>query len=104
MNFLRWLGTEEAQQIQSSYGAAISAYEGCEDEWVAAFDQFDYKLNVQACVDMFDYSVQSVNDATRPVWKSKVSDELLRIYSGEVSVDDGLKNMNDAINSAIAEG
>ena len=97
MNFLRWLGTEEAQQIQSSY-------EGCEDEWVAAFDQFDYKLNVQACVDMFDYSVQSVNDATRPVWKSKVSDELLRIYSGEVSVDDGLKNMNDAINSAIAEG
>ena len=97
MNFLRWLGTEEAQQIQS-------AYEGCEDEWVAAFDQFDYKLNVQACVDMFDYSVQSVNDATRPVWKSKVSDELLRIYSGEVSVDDGLKNMNDAINSAIAEG
>ena len=104
MNFLRWLGTEEAQQIPSSYGAAISAYEGCEDEWVAAFDQFDYKLNVQACVDMFDYSVQSVNDATRPVWKSKVSDELLRIYSGEVSVDDGLKNMNDAINSAIAEG
>ena len=104
MNFLRWLGTEEAQQIQSSYGAAISAYEGCEDEWVAAFDQFNYKLNVQACVDMFDYSVQSVNDATRPVWKSKVSDELLRIYSGEVSVDDGLKNMNDAINSAIAEG
>ena len=104
INFLRWLGTEEAQQIQSSYGAAISAYEGCEDEWVAAFDQFDYKLNVQACVDMFDYSVQSVNDATRPVWKSKVSDELLRIYSGEVSVDDGLKNMNDAINSAIAEG
>ena len=104
MNFLRWLGTEEAQQIQSSYGAAISAYEGCEDEWVAAFDQFDYKLNVQACVDMFDYSVQSVNDATRPVWKSKVSDELLRIYSGEVSVDDGLKHMNDAINSAIAEG
>lgn len=104
MDFLRWLGTEEAQQIQSSYGAAISAYEGCEDEWVAAFDQFDYKLNVQACVDMFDYSVQSVNDATRPVWKSKVSDELLRIYSGEVSVDDGLKNMNDAINNAIAEG
>ena len=104
MNFLHWLGTEEAQQIQSSYGAAISAYEGCEDEWVAAFDQFDYKLNVQACVDMFDYSVQSVNDATRPTWKSKVSDELLRIYSGEVSVDDGLKNMNDAINKAIAEG
>lgn len=83
---------------------ATSAYEGCEDEWVAAFDQFDYKLNVQACIDEFDYAVQSVNDATRPVWKSKVNDEMLKIYGGQVSVDEGLKNCNDIINQAIAEG
>ena len=52
---------------------------------------------------MFDYSVQSVNDATRPVWKSKVNDEMLKIYGGQVSVDEGLKNCNDIINQAIAE-
>ena len=27
MNFLKWLGSEEAQTLQSSYGAAISGYE-----------------------------------------------------------------------------
>lgn len=104
MNFLKWLGSEEAQKLQSSYGAAISGYEGTEQAWIDAFDQFDYKLNVQACIDMFDYSVQSVNDATRPVWKSKVNDEMLKIYGGQVSVDEGLKNCNDIINQAIAEG
>ena len=104
MNFLKWLGSEEAQKLQSSYGTAISAYEGTEQGWVDAFNQFDYKLNVQACIDEFDYSVQSVNDATRPVWKSKVNDEMLKIYGGQVSVDEGLKNCNDIINQAIAEG
>ena len=104
MNFLKWLGTEEAQQIHSSYGAAISGYEGTEQAWIDAFDQFDYRLNVEACIDMFDYSVQSVNDATRPNWKSKVSDELLKIYSGELGVDEGLANMNTIVNDAIAEG
>ena len=104
MGFLKWLGTEEAQQIHSSYGAAISGYEGTEQAWIDAFDQFDYRLNVEACIDMFDYSVQSVNDATRPNWKSKVSDELLKIYNGELSVDEGLASMNTIINDAIAEG
>ena len=104
MGFLKWLGTEEAQQIHSSYGAAISGYEGTEQAWIDAFDQFDYRLNVEACIDMFDYSVQSVNDATRPNWKSKVSDELLKIYSGELTVDQGLANMNTIVNDAIAEG
>ncbi len=104
MGFLKWLGTEEAQQIHSSYGAAISGYEGTEQAWIDAFDQFDYRLNVEACIEMFDYSVQSVNDATRPNWKSKVSDELLKIYSGELGVDEGLANMNTIVNDAIAEG
>lgn len=29
---------------------------------------------------------------------------MLKIYGGQVSVDEGLKNCNDIINQAIAEG
>ena len=35
---------------------------------------------------------------------TKVNDEMLKIYGGQVSVDEGLKNCNDIINQAIAEG
>ncbi len=103
MNFLKWLGTEEAQKIHASYGAAISAYEGLEDVWSDAFNDFDYKLNTSAYTDMMEYSVQSVNDKSRPNWKSQVNDELLKVYGGQNSIDDALKTINDIINNAIKD-
>lgn len=101
-DFLKFLGSEEGQKIQGESGAAIPAYIGLEDTWVKVFDAFDYKLAVQKYIDMFEYGIQSVNSASRPVWKSKVSDELLKIYSGESTIDEGLQNMQDAVDQAIA--
>ena len=57
-------------------------------------------IDVQECVDMFDYSVQSVNNKYRSVWKPKVTEELLKIYSGKVSIDKGLDKINEYINTA----
>ena len=103
LDFLRFLGSEEGQRIQGESGAAIPAYEGLEETWITAFDQFDYDLNLDAFIEMFDYSVQSVNDKSRPNWKSKVTDELLKIYGGSVDIDTGLANINQIINDAIAD-
>ena len=103
LDFLRFLGSEEGQRIQGESGAAIPAYEGLEETWITAFDQFDYDLNLEAFIEMFDYSVQSVNDKSRPNWKSKVTDELLKIYGGSVDIDTGLANINQIINDAIAD-
>ena len=66
---LRFFGSEEGQRIQGESGAAIPAYEGLEQTWIDVFDQFDYRLNVECFVDMFDYSVQSVNNKYRSVRK-----------------------------------
>lgn len=103
MDFLRFLGSEEGQRIQGESGVAIPAYKGLENTWTSAFDQFDYKLNVGVYIDMLDYGVQSVNDISRSSWKSKVSDELLKIYGGTVDIDTGLAKMNEIINDAIEE-
>ena len=53
-------------------------------------------------IDMFEYSVQSVNNASRPEWKSKVNDELLKIYAGTEDIDAGLQNMQDIVDQASA--
>ncbi len=100
LDFLKFAGSEEGQRVQGLSGAAIPAYIGLEDTWVSAFDQFDYKLDVQKCIDMFPYGVQSINNVTRPNWKTQVNDILLKIYSGELSLDQGLEQMDKQVNEA----
>lgn len=97
---LKFFGSEEGQRIQGESGAAIPAYKGLEETWVRCFDQ--YGINVECFIEMFDYSIQSVNNASRPEWKSKVSDELLKIYSGQVGIDEGLANMQNIVDTASA--
>lgn len=48
LDVLKYFAGEEAQRIQGESGAAIPAYEGLEDSWISAFDQFDYDLNLDA--------------------------------------------------------
>ena len=100
---LRFFGSEEGQRIQGESGAAIPAYQGLEDTWIGVFDQFDYRLAVEKFVDMFDYSIQSVNNKYRPVWKVQVTDNLLKIYSGDQTVEEGLAAMQEAVRKAVED-
>ena len=100
LDFLKFCGTEEGQRVQGLSGAAIPAYIGLEDTWVSAFDKFDYDMNVEKCVEMFDYGVQSVNNASRPNWKTQVNDLLLKIYSGSLTLDEGLAQMQQTVDEA----
>ncbi len=99
---LKFFGSEEGQRIQGLSGAAVPAYDGLEETWISAFDQFDYDLNLGIVVDQFEYCVQSVNNASRPKWKSLVGDELIKIYSGQVDIDTGLANMQQMVDNASA--
>ena len=101
MDVLKFFGSEEGQRIQGESGAAIPAYEGLEDTWVGVFDE--YPIDVTCFIDMFDYCIQSVNNAARPEWKTPVSDTLLKIYTGEYSIDEGLEQMQQIVDTASAE-
>ena len=97
---LKFFGSEEGQRIQGESGAAIPAYIGLEETFLGVFEEYD--INMQVFLDMFDYSIQSVNTASRPEWKSKVSDELLKIYADTVDIDTGLQNMQNIVDAASA--
>ena len=97
---LKFFGSEEGQRIQGESGAAIPAYIGLEETFLGVFEEYD--INMQVFLDMFDYSIQSVNNASRPEWTSKVNDELLKMYAGTVDIDTGLQNMHNIVDAASA--
>lgn len=99
-DFLKFLGSEEGQRIQGESGVAIPAYEGLEEVWINTFDQYDYRIQAQKSVDMLEYGVQSVNNASRPNWKSKVNDILIGIYGGTYSLEEGLDKMQETVDNA----
>ncbi|WP_347553514.1 hypothetical protein [Faecalibacterium sp. OF04-11AC] len=88
-DILKFFGSEEGQRIQGESGAAIPAYQGLEDTWAGCFAE--YPINIQCFIEMFEYSIQSVNNASRPEWKSKVNDELLKIYAGTEDIETGCR-------------
>jgi len=103
LDILKYFGSEEAQKIQGKSGAAIPAYEGLEDTWISAFDQFDYKLHLTNVIDQFDYCTQYVNNAARPKWKSNVQDVMTNIYNGKVDIDTGMAEIQKIIDTTTAD-
>ena len=102
LDVLKYFGTEEAQLIASSYGMAVSAYNGTEQPYYDAFPKAGHNINIQVVADQFPYSVQSVNNAARPKWKAPVLDELNKAYNGTQSMDVTLEKMQKIIDDATA--
>lgn len=103
MDFLKFLGSEDAQKIQGESGAAIPAYNGLEDAWVQSFADKGYELTLENLIGEFDYSVKYVNNPSRPSWEPKVEQTMLDIYAGAVTVDEGIEKMQSIVTEAIDE-
>ena len=103
LDVIKFFGTEEAQLLASSYGAAISAYNGTEQPYFDAFDKAGYDINVEMVMDQFEYGVQNVNNAAKPKWKSPVLDELNKVYNGQQSLDSALANMQKIVDTETAK-
>ena len=103
LDVIKFFGTEEAQNIASSYGAAISAYIGTEQPYFDAFTDAGYSLDLEVLNDQFAYGVQSVNNSARPKWKAPVLDELNKVYNGQQDFEAGMDNIQRIINTETAK-
>ena len=103
LDVIKFFGSEEAQLLASSYGAAISAYNGTEQPYFDAFDKAGYDINVEIVMDQFEYGVQNVNNAAKPKWKSPVLDELNKVYNGQQSLDSAMANIQNIIDTETAK-
>ena len=103
LDVIKFFGSEEAQLLASSYGAAISAYNGTEQPYFDAFDKAGYDINVEIVMDQFEYGVQNVNNSAKPKWKSPVLDELNKVYNGQQSLDSAMANIQNIIDTETAK-
>lgn len=96
--FVEFLGSEEANKIQSESGAAISAYEGTAEEWVKANDKF----NLQSYVDMLDYAVIKPYSNETLKWQTLEEQTLNKAFSGEEDVNAVCDEVAEQVDGVLA--
>ncbi len=96
--FVKFLGTKEANIIQAKSGAAIPAFKGTQQPWIDGWKEF----NVKVFVDMIDYGVPYPTSKTAPKWGSFQKEMMMQILSGRVEVEDGCKKIAIEMNKLLA--
>lgn len=100
-DFIKFLGTEEAMNIQGNAGSAIPAFNGTEQTWLKLFA--DYDINVKVFLDMMEYGVRGVNSKSRAEWKPKVNDKFLEVYSKTTDLDKALEELQKMVDDYLAK-
>jgi len=97
-DFLRYASTKQAQAHQ--FDSTIPGYQGAADEWVANFPNH----NVQVFLDAVDYAVGDYIPVNNPGGASDAMEMAWsRIWTGELTVEEGLAVAEDEMNKAMNE-
>lgn len=97
--FVEFLGSEKANKIQAESGAAIPAYEGTSEAWTKSNDKF----NLSVFTEMLDYATIKPYIKNNSKWETEENNILKKIFSGDMSVDEGCKQLEEKMNSIINE-
>lgn len=97
-DFLKFLGTEEAQIIHGENGAAIPAFNGTGYSWANRYEG----KNVGAYVEQLDYAVQYPYSKSKSYWFPEVEATLLEVYSGNMELDAALEKCQAVVTENLA--
>jgi multiple sugar transport system substrate-binding protein len=97
--WVKFLGSQQAQQIQAETGTVISAYKGTEQAWVSAIPQ--YKL--QTYIDQVADSVPLPHSVNTSAWTKVEADLLAEAWEGKRPVADACQAIAQAMNEALAK-
>jgi len=96
--FLQFLGSKKAAQIQADTGTVIPAYKGTQDAWVNSNDKF----NLQAFVDMVDYSVPLPGTLYTQKWRELEIKYFNQAWAGEISIEEAAEKVAAGMNKILA--
>ncbi|NUP47365.1 MAG: sugar ABC transporter substrate-binding protein [Catenulispora sp.] len=97
--WVKYLGSKEANEIQAKTGTVIPAYNGLSAEWVASAPQYHLQVFIDQLNDAVPYPV-SKNTAA---WSKPMQDTLDQIWGGKLDLQTGAKQIADQMNAALAK-
>lgn len=96
-DFVKYLAGKDANEIWAESGTIIPARMDVLDIWKDVHPE----LNLQAYVDTLDHSIMHPVSINTPKWNEYEKDYLNLMWSGELSVEEGLKKLAEDMNEAL---
>src|SRR5947209_3157831 len=97
--FVKFLGSKQAADIQAKTGTVIPAYNGSQVNWVKAYPNF----HVQVYIDELAYAVPFPISKNTAAWEDVESKVLNQVWAGQMSVDKGAKQLAQQMNQILAQ-
>ena len=98
--FVKFLGTKQANEIQAATGTVIPAYLGQADLYVKGLSWLD---GAQSLIDQLPNAQAFPASGNTTVWRTFATKELAKAWTGEESVEDATKAIAEQMNGALAE-
>ena len=96
--FEKVLASEEGHRLQAQNGSAIPAYNGTLSPWA---DSFGSDFNLKAYPDQLPYAVGYPQAPGGAEWRPLVVETMGRLLSGEIPVEQGMKELAEKMNRII---
>lgn len=87
--FAAFASGQKAAEIQADSGTVIPAYEGTSEAWVKAIPEYDLQVFIDAAATAKPYPTT----LDRAKWEKAEDDMMPKIWTGEVTAADGLKDL-----------
>ncbi|MFG1622018.1 ABC transporter substrate-binding protein [Kribbella sp. NPDC049227] len=97
--FLQFLGSERAAEIQAKTGTVIPAYQGHADAYAKAMPEFD----LQVFVDHLKYAQPFPASTDTSVWRDEVTKQFAEAWTGKAPVADVARSVAETMNTALSK-
>ena len=96
---VEYFGSQEGQLRQAELGITMSAYKDTSEKWKNGVPQFDLQayLNMQDDMIIRPFSWNTVK------WENALSDAMLKVWTKEISMEEGCKEAARLMNAILAE-
>jgi multiple sugar transport system substrate-binding protein len=97
--FLKFLGGQQAAEIQARTGAVIPAFTGAQEIWVQSNPQF----NLQVFLDQLPNAVPYPVSENTGEWQALEKEHFAKAWSGQASTEDAAKQAAQQMNQILQQ-